>query len=109
MSAPPGYGLGLLLTLVSLPLALWRRSTLRKEKTTRVRRTRSVRWVSLGGTLLALTAFCSTALRFGFVFGKELGDGFGEGYVRALPLLGIEVALILLFAGAVVTSTQKRN
>ncbi|MFC4359959.1 hypothetical protein ACFO0N_18585 [Halobium salinum] len=90
MSIPPGPGFGSILAVVLLlavPVALFRRQ-----------QGQSVghRWLVLGFTTAAV-AFVSSAFHFGFVFGAELGDGVGEGYYRALPLLGVEAAIVGVF------------
>lgn len=102
MSTPPGSGLGLLLTLFSLPLALWLLFRLRGAGVSDLRRRRSTRWTLAAGSVTSVVALGSTALNFGFIFGKGFGDGFGDGYMRALPLLGVEFALTLLFVGMAV-------
>jgi membrane protease YdiL (CAAX protease family) len=107
MSTPPGPGFGLLLTLFSLPLALWLLFRLRRAGVSNLRRRRSIPWTLAAGSVASVVAFGSTALTFGFIFGKGFGDGFGDGYMRALPLLGVEFVLSLLFVGMAVAVTPR--
>lgn len=90
-----------------LPAAVWLLSQLLRGGVASLQSRKPIHWVLGVGSVASIVAVCDTALNFQFIFGKGFDGRFGNGYMRALPFLGVEFALTLLFFGTTIAVAQK--